>query len=63
MDLIPDALYQDSDRKTWLIVDASQRVGLEFVRQLLKLGDRVIAAVRQMYAGHASAFWAEAGAD
>lgn len=32
--------------KTWLIVGASRGIGLEFVRQLLDRGDRVIATVR-----------------
>jgi short chain dehydrogenase len=63
MDLISDILYEDPDRKTWLIVGASRGIGLEFVRQLLNRGDRVIATVRQLYAGHAAALWGEAGAD
>jgi NAD(P)-dependent dehydrogenase (short-subunit alcohol dehydrogenase family) len=37
--------------KTWLIVGASRGIGLEFVRQILARGDRVIATVR----GHGSA--------
>lgn len=32
--------------RTWVIVGASRGIGLEFVRQLLKLGNQVIAAVR-----------------
>lgn len=31
---------------TWVIVGASRGIGLEFVRQLLELGNQVIAAVR-----------------
>jgi NAD(P)-dependent dehydrogenase (short-subunit alcohol dehydrogenase family) len=32
--------------KTWLIVGASRGIGLEFVRQIVALGHRVIATVR-----------------
>lgn len=35
--------------KTYLIVGASQGIGLEFVRQLLARGDQVIAAVRNPF--------------
>jgi len=63
MNLIPDILFPSEDRKTWLIVGASRGIGLEFVRQLLKRGDRIIATVRQPFASHASALWGEAGSD
>lgn len=32
--------------KTWLVVGASRGIGLEFVRQIVALGHRVIATVR-----------------
>lgn len=44
---------------TWLIVGASRGIGLEFVRQLLARGDRVIATVRNP--AKASQLWALAG--
>ena len=44
---------------TWLIVGASRGLGLEFVRQLLARGDRVVATVRD--AAKASKLWALAG--
>ena len=33
--------------KTWLITGANRGIGLEYVKQLLKIGDTVIAAARQ----------------
>lgn len=63
MNLIPDVLFSGEDRKTWLIVGASRGIGLEFVRQLLNRGDRIIATVRQTFASHASALWGQAGSD
>ena len=44
----------------WVIVGATQGIGLEFVRQLLKRGDRVLATTRS--ATKASQLWALAGA-
>lgn len=44
---------------TWVIVGASRGIGLEFVRQLLARGDRVIATVRNP--AKASQLWALAG--
>jgi len=63
MNQIPDYLYADQDNKTWLILGASRGIGLEFVRQLLARGDRIIATVRETFAAHASALWGEAGND
>ncbi|CAF9932907.1 MAG: hypothetical protein GOMPHAMPRED_006697 [Gomphillus americanus] len=34
--------------KTWLIIGSSRGIGLEFVRQILAQGDRVIATVRNV---------------
>jgi len=44
---------------TWVIVGASRGIGLEFVKQLLARGDRVIATVRDV--AKASALWSLAG--
>ncbi|KAF2196185.1 NAD(P)-binding protein [Delitschia confertaspora ATCC 74209] len=63
MNQIPDVLYADEDFTTWLIVGASRGIGLEFVRQLLARGDRIIATVREPLATHASALWGQAGSD
>jgi NAD(P)-dependent dehydrogenase (short-subunit alcohol dehydrogenase family) len=63
MNLIPDILFSCKDRKTWLIIGASRGIGLEFVRQLLKRGDRILATVRKPFASHASALWGHAGSD
>lgn len=45
--------------RTWLIVGASRGIGLEFVRQLLARGDRVIATVRDVE--KAAELWKMAG--
>ena len=63
MNLISDVLFSNDDRKTWLIVGASRGIGLEFVRQLLIRGDKIIATVRETFASHASALWGQAGSD
>ncbi|KAF1989055.1 NAD(P)-binding protein [Aulographum hederae CBS 113979] len=63
MNLIPDVLYSDQESKTWVIVGASRGLGLEFTRQLLARGDRVIATVREKSLSGASALWGEAGSD
>ena len=44
----------------WVIVGASRGIGLEFVRQLLARGDRVLATVRDPT--KASQLWTLAGA-
>jgi NAD(P)-dependent dehydrogenase (short-subunit alcohol dehydrogenase family) len=44
---------------TWVVVGASRGIGLEFVRQLLQLGNQVIAAVRDPIT--ASQLWQIAG--
>ncbi|KAF2460356.1 hypothetical protein BDY21DRAFT_162815 [Lineolata rhizophorae] len=61
--MIPDALYGDKEKKTWVILGASRGIGLEFVRQLVARGERVLATVRKKWAGHASALWSQAGGD
>lgn len=63
MNQIPDILYADQDFTTWLILGASRGIGLEFVRQLLARGERIIATVREPWASHASALWGQAGSD
>ncbi|KAF2873100.1 hypothetical protein BDV95DRAFT_627872 [Massariosphaeria phaeospora] len=63
MNQIPDVLYGDQDLTTWLIVGASRGIGLEFVRQLLARGERIIATVREPWASHASGLWGQAGSD
>lgn len=63
MDQIPDILYADQDLTTWVIVGASRGIGLEFVRQLLVRGEKIIATVREPFANHASALWGQAGSD
>lgn len=45
---------------TWVIVGATRGIGLEFVRQLLKRGDRLLATARN--ATRASDLWRLAGA-
>lgn len=45
---------------TWVIVGATRGIGLEFVRQILKRGDRVIATARSTT--KASQLWTLAGA-
>ncbi len=44
---------------TWLIVGATRGIGLEFVRQLLRRGDRVLATTREV--AKASQLWSLAG--
>ncbi|TLD36614.1 Short-chain dehydrogenase/reductase SDR [Venturia nashicola] len=65
MDQIPDLLYSENEaheeRKTWLIIGASRGIGLEFVRQLMIRGERILATVRQPFANHAGQLWNEAG--
>jgi NAD(P)-dependent dehydrogenase (short-subunit alcohol dehydrogenase family) len=60
MDQIPAILYADEDFTTWLILGASRGIGLEFVRQLLNRNERIIATVREPWAGHASGLWGQA---
>jgi short-subunit dehydrogenase len=45
---------------TWLVVGATRGIGLEFVRQLLQRGDRVLATTREV--AKASQLWTLAGA-
>lgn len=59
---VPDAPSSASESKTWLIVGASRGIGHEFVRQLLKRGDRVLATTRQGGA-KANQIWSEARDD
>ncbi|KAF2636507.1 NAD(P)-binding protein [Massarina eburnea CBS 473.64] len=63
MNQIPDILYADQDLTTWLILGASRGIGLEFVRQLLNRGERIVATVREPWASHASQLWGQAGND
>ena len=63
MNLIPDVLYANENRTTWLIVGASRGIGLEFVRQLLKREERILATVRDPNAWHASGLWSQVGSD
>jgi hypothetical protein len=63
MNQIPDILYADQDFTTWLILGASRGIGLEFVRQLLQRGERIVATVREPRAEHASQLWGQAGSD
>jgi NAD(P)-dependent dehydrogenase (short-subunit alcohol dehydrogenase family) len=63
MNRIPDILYADREVTTWVIIGASRGIGLEFVRQLLARGERIIATVREPYANHASALWGVSGSD
>ncbi|KAF1963043.1 NAD(P)-binding protein [Byssothecium circinans] len=63
MNQIPDILYADQDFTTWLILGASRGIGLEFVRQLLLRGERIVATVREPWASHASQLWGQAGSD
>jgi NAD(P)-dependent dehydrogenase (short-subunit alcohol dehydrogenase family) len=63
MNLIPEVLYSNQDRTTWLIVGASRGIGLEFVRQLLIREERIIATVRDPNAWHASGLWSQVGGD
>lgn len=41
---------QHTSAETWIIVGASRGIGLEFVKQLLGAGHRVVAAVRNVAA-------------
>jgi NAD(P)-dependent dehydrogenase (short-subunit alcohol dehydrogenase family) len=63
MDQIPGILYADENFTTWLILGASRGIGLEFVKQLLAKNERIIATVREPWAGHASGLWGQAGSD
>ncbi|KAK1913444.1 hypothetical protein P3342_005380 [Pyrenophora teres f. teres] len=63
MDQIPGVLYADENFSTWLILGASRGIGLEFVKQLLAKNERIIATVREPWAGHASGLWGQAGSD
>ncbi|KAH7075561.1 hypothetical protein BKA63DRAFT_300412 [Paraphoma chrysanthemicola] len=63
MNQIPSILYADEDFTTWLILGASRGIGLEFVKQLLAKDERIIATVREPFAGHASQLWGQAGSD
>lgn len=48
-----------NNMSTWLIVGATQGIGLEFVRQLLWRGDRVLATTHEIE--KASQLWTLAG--
>ncbi|KAF2762107.1 NAD(P)-binding protein [Pseudovirgaria hyperparasitica] len=63
MNRIPDILYADRKASTWVIVGASRGIGLEFVRQLLDRGERIIATVREPVASTARALWGVSGSD
>lgn len=63
MNRIPDVLYADRKVTTWVIVGASRGIGLEFVRQLLARGERIIATVREPFADKAGALWGVSGSD
>ena len=63
MNQIPNILYANEEYTTWLILGASRGIGLEFVRQLLAGDERIIATVRDPFAGHASGLWGQAGSD
>ena len=52
-------MFSPTIQPTWVIVGASRGIGLEFVRQLLARGDRVIATVRDVH--RASGLWSVAG--
>ena len=53
-------MFHTNVQPTWVIVGASRGIGLEFVRQLLARGDRVLATVRDV--DRASGLWSLAGA-
>ena len=53
-------MFSTTIQPIWVIVGASRGIGLEFVRQLLARGDRVIATVRDV--DRASGLWSLAGA-
>ena len=50
----------NNNMSTWLIVGATHGLGLEFVRQLLRRGDRVLATTNEIE--KASQLWTLAGA-
>ncbi|KAK5682056.1 hypothetical protein LTR17_027403 [Elasticomyces elasticus] len=52
-----------AESKTWLIVGASRGIGHEFVSQLLKRGDRVLATVRKPTEEHAITYWTDTNVD
>lgn len=63
MNQIPEILYGDKERTTWVIIGASRGIGLEFVRQLLMREERIFATVRETNAAHASGLWSQVGGD